>query len=110
MNNIIRPMVITILGAAVILGSGYVYTKKELSSYDKKIASVEKQTAELDKKYEANIKAKEQADTDAVNDVIGKIDAIGEVTLESTDAINTAQSSYDSLSDELKAEVTNKAN
>ena len=42
-----------------------------------------------------------------VNDVIEKIDAIGEVTLESEEAIAAARAAYEALTEAQKAEVTN---
>ena len=46
-------------------------------------------------------------EADAVENVIGLIDAIGEVTLESESAIAAAQAAYEALSDEEKARVSN---
>ena len=42
-----------------------------------------------------------------VNDTISKIDAIGEVTLDSDSAINAARTAYDALGEELKEQITN---
>ena len=42
-----------------------------------------------------------------VEDAIAKIDAIGTITIESSDSIEAAKEAYDKLSDELKARVTN---
>ena len=42
-----------------------------------------------------------------VNDVIEKIDAIGEVTLESEEAITAARAAYEALTEAQKAQVTN---
>lgn len=47
------------------------------------------------------------ADKDAAGTVISAIDEIGEVTLESADAISSARSQYDSLSDTAKSYVSN---
>ena len=47
------------------------------------------------------------ADKDAAGTVISAIDEIGEVTLESADAISSARSRYDSLSDTSKSYVSN---
>ena len=47
------------------------------------------------------------ADKDAAGTVISAIDEIGEVTLESADAISSARSRYDSLSDTAKSYVSN---
>lgn len=47
------------------------------------------------------------ADNKSVADVIKAIDAIGEVTKESGEAIEKAEALYNALSDELKAKVTN---
>lgn len=44
---------------------------------------------------------------EAANEVMGMINAIGEVTLDSETAIQAARSAYDALSDEAKALVTN---
>lgn len=46
-------------------------------------------------------------DADNVEDVIGKIDAIGTVTLDSAAAINEARNAYDGLDEELQLLVTN---
>ncbi len=51
--------------------------------------------------------AKLKADAALVKDVTDKINAIGTVTLESEEKINTAREAYDALSDELKARVEN---
>ena len=48
------------------------------------------------------------ADAAAAKEVTEKIDAIGEVTLESEDAIKEARTAYDALTDTQKALVTNK--
>ena len=48
-------------------------------------------------------------DKDAVDLVIGKINEIGTVTLESQDVIAAAMAVYDALEDDLQAEVTNVA-
>ena len=48
-------------------------------------------------------------DKDAVDLVIGKINEIGTVTLESQDVIAAARAVYDALEDDLQAEVTNVA-
>ena len=42
-----------------------------------------------------------------IQDCIDKIDAIGEVTLDSEDQINTASETYDNLPEDLKSEVSN---
>ncbi|MCU6762627.1 ATPase involved in DNA repair [uncultured Roseburia sp.] len=52
---------------------------------------------------------KEAADTAAAKAVDDKISAIGEVTLESKDAIEDARTAYDALTDDQKALVTNLA-
>ena len=49
----------------------------------------------------------QQANQKAAADVMEKIAAIGEVTLESKDAIAEARNAYDALTDEQKALVTN---
>ncbi len=44
---------------------------------------------------------------DAIHEVISKIEAIGIVTLEHTDAVTEARNAYDALDDELKSYVSN---
>lgn len=58
---------------------------------------------------EVTLSNPEQAATDkqSVADVKNLIDNLGEVTLDSEDAINAAQKAYDDLYDELKPQVTN---
>ena len=51
--------------------------------------------------------AKKEADQKAASEVEAKIDAIGEVTLESEADIKAARKAYDALTDEQKALVTN---
>ena len=48
---------------------------------------------------------KAAADASAANDAVAKVEAIGEVTLESGSAIETARSAYDALTDDQKALV-----
>ena len=55
----------------------------------------------------ADLKAKAEADQAAANAVIGKIDAIGTVTLESEAAILDARSAYNALTAAQQALVTN---
>ena len=49
----------------------------------------------------------DKADQDATDAVIAKIDAIGEVTLESEGAIDAAQAAFDALTPEQQAQVSN---
>lgn len=56
---------------------------------------------------EAALKELLDAEEAALADAIQKINDIGEVTLESEDAINAARTAYDALSDANKAKVTN---
>ena len=60
--------------------------------------------ADLERAEEALAAAKEQAAIDAVRE---KIAAIGEVTLDSADAISGARAAYEALTDEQKALVEN---
>lgn len=46
-------------------------------------------------------------DADAIDETIEKINAIGTVTLDGSDAINAARNAYDNLDDELKEYVSN---
>ena len=48
-------------------------------------------------------------DADSVNEVINKIAAIGTVTLQSADSVNSARNAYDNLDEPLKALVSNYA-
>ncbi len=52
-----------------------------------------------------NLLAKWEADESAVGNVIAQIGAIGEVTLESEEAITEARAAYEALTDEQKEEV-----
>ena len=53
------------------------------------------------------MKTEEQLEQEAIDNVIALIEAIGEVTADSQDAIVTARDFYNALSDESKAKVTN---
>ena len=54
-----------------------------------------------------SIKTEEDLEREAIDRVIALIEAIGEVTIDSKDAIQTARDFYNALSDESKALVTN---
>lgn len=54
-----------------------------------------------------DIKVLDEADYNAVNNVIELIDAIGDVTLDSKDSISAARKAYDALSQDLKEDVSN---
>ena len=54
-----------------------------------------------------SIKTAEDLEQEAIDQVIALIEAIGEVTIDSKDAIQTARDFYNALSDESKALVTN---
>ena len=56
-----------------------------------------------------SIKTAEDLEQEAIDQVIALIEAIGEVTIDSKDAIQTARDFYNALSDESKALVTNLA-
>ena len=51
--------------------------------------------------------AQAEADAKAVADLIKAIDNLGDITLESEDAVNAAQAAYEALYDDLKPQVTN---
>ena len=71
-----------------------------------KAAAAEEGAALLEEIKAADQLAADQAAAKAVADLI---DAIGEVTLSSTDAIEAARTAYDALTDDQKALVTNYA-
>lgn len=74
---------------------------EELSKKEKKQTDKDEELEEIRKTFDALV-------NDAkIKDVESKIDAIGEVTLESSAKIDEAQKAYDELSDENKAKVKN---
>lgn len=53
--------------------------------------------------------AQAEADAKAVADLIEAIDNLGDITLDSENAVNTAQAAYEALYEDLKPQVTNYA-
>ena len=72
-------------------------------------APEETQRAEETQTPEATQRAEETAASDKAQQVVALIDAIGEVTLDSEDAILAAEAAYTALSDEEKSRVSNYA-
>lgn len=98
------------IGTVTLESKGKIDAARE--AYDKLAADDKAGVTNYDSLVAAEAKYKEiydkaEADKKAVANVIGLIDEIGEVSLDSEAAINKARTAYDALEKELKDGVTN---